>query len=328
MPITISGSTGVAGVDGSAATPAVQGGDTNTGMFFPAADTIAFATNGTEELRIGSAGQIGIGGANYGTSGQALVSGGSSAAPAWTTIYNATPTITAYTSGSGNWTIPSTGTFALVRAWGGGGSGGRGGATATNTGGGGGGGYSERLYQLSSLGSPGGTVAYSVAAGGTAVSAAGTGNPGGNSTFSTGSNLLTAYGGGPGTGNVSTAASNFGGGGGGALGAGANNVAGSLGGGASASVPTTVWGGGGGATAAASTGGDTFLGGAGGGGASGATLRNPGTSYGGGGNGGAASNNGTSASAGSAPAGGGGGQSANGGASGAGGAGRIEIWVW
>ena len=36
-----------------------------------------------ERLRIGSAGQIGLGGANYGTSGQVLTSGGPSAAPSW-----------------------------------------------------------------------------------------------------------------------------------------------------------------------------------------------------------------------------------------------------
>ena len=36
-----------------------------------------------ERLRIASAGQIGIGGANYGTAGQVLTSGGSSAAPSW-----------------------------------------------------------------------------------------------------------------------------------------------------------------------------------------------------------------------------------------------------
>jgi hypothetical protein len=41
--------------------------------------------NGTERLRIASAGQIGIGGANYGTSGQVLTSGGSAAAPSWST---------------------------------------------------------------------------------------------------------------------------------------------------------------------------------------------------------------------------------------------------
>ena len=37
----------------------------------------------TERLRIGSSGQIGIGGANYGTSGQVLTSSGSGSAPSW-----------------------------------------------------------------------------------------------------------------------------------------------------------------------------------------------------------------------------------------------------
>jgi hypothetical protein len=158
MPITISGTTGVAGVDGSAGTPAIQGGDTNTGVFFPAADRVAiatagvervrvgnnnnvgigttnppsnasygwitmngtgggivslstsdvenfriqannvtsavlinaisnwplvFETNDTERFRIGTSGQLGVGGTNYGTSGQVLTSGGASAAPTW-----------------------------------------------------------------------------------------------------------------------------------------------------------------------------------------------------------------------------------------------------
>jgi len=108
MTVTISGTTGIAGVDGSAATPAVQGvdtntgvfygtdivavstggtermrvnasgqaeftagtaalpaitttGDTNTGIFFPAADTIAFTEGGAEAMRIDSSGQVGIG---------------------------------------------------------------------------------------------------------------------------------------------------------------------------------------------------------------------------------------------------------------------------
>ena len=39
--------------------------------------------NPTEKLRIGSAGQLGIGGANYGTSGQVLKSNGSGAAVSW-----------------------------------------------------------------------------------------------------------------------------------------------------------------------------------------------------------------------------------------------------
>jgi hypothetical protein len=61
MPITLNGTTGIAGVDGSAATPAVQGADSNTGMFFPAADTIAFAEGGTEVARFDSSGNFGLG---------------------------------------------------------------------------------------------------------------------------------------------------------------------------------------------------------------------------------------------------------------------------
>jgi hypothetical protein len=44
-----------------------------------------FYTGGTERLRIADAGQIGIGGANYGTAGQVLTSAGSGAAPSWAT---------------------------------------------------------------------------------------------------------------------------------------------------------------------------------------------------------------------------------------------------
>ena len=40
-------------------------------------------TEGTERIRIGPAGQIGIAGANYGTSGQVLTSGGASGAVSW-----------------------------------------------------------------------------------------------------------------------------------------------------------------------------------------------------------------------------------------------------
>ena len=54
-------------------------------------DNLLFATGNsfTERLRIGSAGQLGIGGANYGTSGQVLTSQGSGSAVQW-----ATPAVT------------------------------------------------------------------------------------------------------------------------------------------------------------------------------------------------------------------------------------------
>ena len=77
MAITINGTTGIAGVDGSASTPAVQGTDTNTGIFFPAADTIAFGEGGTESMRINSDGKVLIGASSSDLSGtsQALVIG-------------------------------------------------------------------------------------------------------------------------------------------------------------------------------------------------------------------------------------------------------------
>ena len=47
---------------GTAASPAiVPTGDTNTGIFFPAADTIAFSEGETEAMRIDSSGNVGIG---------------------------------------------------------------------------------------------------------------------------------------------------------------------------------------------------------------------------------------------------------------------------
>jgi len=47
---------------GSAAAPTlIPTGDTNTGLFFPAADTIAFAEGGAEAMRINSSGNVGIG---------------------------------------------------------------------------------------------------------------------------------------------------------------------------------------------------------------------------------------------------------------------------
>jgi hypothetical protein len=61
MSVTINGSTGVSGVDGSASTPAYQGGDSNTGVFFPAADTIAFAEGGAEVARFDSSGRLLVG---------------------------------------------------------------------------------------------------------------------------------------------------------------------------------------------------------------------------------------------------------------------------
>ena len=57
--------------------------DTDTYIQWPGSNTLAFNTGGSERMRIGSSGQIGLSGANYGTAGQVLTSSGSGAAPAW-----------------------------------------------------------------------------------------------------------------------------------------------------------------------------------------------------------------------------------------------------
>ena len=61
MPIVISGTNGISGVDGTASNPSYEGTDANTGVFFPAADTVAIGTNGTEALRVNSSQNVGIG---------------------------------------------------------------------------------------------------------------------------------------------------------------------------------------------------------------------------------------------------------------------------
>jgi len=70
--------------DGTSATPSISfAGDTQSGLLQPATNNIAIATNANERIRVGDAGQIGIGGANYGTDGQVLTSKGASAAVEW-----------------------------------------------------------------------------------------------------------------------------------------------------------------------------------------------------------------------------------------------------
>ena len=61
MSLILNGTTGISDVDGTAAAPAIRGTDTNTGIFFPAADTIAFAEGGVEAARLDSAGNMGLG---------------------------------------------------------------------------------------------------------------------------------------------------------------------------------------------------------------------------------------------------------------------------
>ena len=109
MAIEINGDTGISGVNGSATTPAIQGTDTNTGLSF-GTDEISLNTAGSERFRVGSAGQLGIGGATYGSSGQFLQSQGSGSAPQWATVsagFTSSSVLTLSSNASVDFTIPA-----------------------------------------------------------------------------------------------------------------------------------------------------------------------------------------------------------------------------
>jgi len=61
MTILLNATSGISGLDGTAAVPAYQGTDADTGIFFPAAGAIGIATNGVERSRTESNGNTGFG---------------------------------------------------------------------------------------------------------------------------------------------------------------------------------------------------------------------------------------------------------------------------
>jgi len=99
------------------------------------AGVLQLSNNSAVRFQIGSAGQLGIGGATYGSSGQVLTSNGSGSAPSWQTAGGGGfGNMVVFTSG-GTWTVPTGITKCKVTVTGGGGgsspySGGAAGGTA------------------------------------------------------------------------------------------------------------------------------------------------------------------------------------------------------
>ena len=74
MAVIINGTTGITNVDGSASAPAITGADTDTGTWFPAVNTLAWSTGGSERMRIDSSGNLLVGGTSVAASCKTTIS--------------------------------------------------------------------------------------------------------------------------------------------------------------------------------------------------------------------------------------------------------------
>lgn len=152
--------------------------------------------NGTDKLQV--TGSMSLSSAlrvgatpSAGTSGQVLTSGGSGAAPTWTTLGGGGFSNMAVFTSSTTWTIPAGVTKCLVYCTGGGGAGDMSsGGSAQGLSGGGAGGTAIKTYTLS-----GSTASITIGAAGTSASSGGGGGRGGDSTFTYGATTITGYGG-------------------------------------------------------------------------------------------------------------------------------------
>lgn len=200
-------------------------GNTNTGMFRPATNTIAFAVNASEALRIDSTGVsasvIKLSGALPSTQSDTTV-----ATTEWVKTnagFQGHIVLTSISGGTG--TLPAGITKIKVTVLGGGGGGGSSAGSSGRAGGGGGAGGTAVKYITGALG--GALYSYAIGAGGAGV-AGGAGGVGGNTNFTINSQTVIANGG---TGGAygASANTNYAGGSGGTATNGDYNIAGSAG---------------------------------------------------------------------------------------------------
>jgi len=109
MTVTINGSTGISGVDGSAATPALQGGDTNTGIVF-GTDTVGVSTGGVQRTTVDSSGRLLVGVGSATANGGVLELSGGITFPATAVAASNANTLDDYEEGTWTPTIIGTST--------------------------------------------------------------------------------------------------------------------------------------------------------------------------------------------------------------------------
>jgi hypothetical protein len=110
MAITISGSNGVSGVDGTAGNPSFEGATATAGFFYPATNAVSVSTSSTERMRVDSSGNINIG--TTGVAAQLYVV--KNAAGAISALGSTSGTITIDPSTANNFSVTLTGNSTLA----------------------------------------------------------------------------------------------------------------------------------------------------------------------------------------------------------------------
>tara|TARA_Y100000114_G_scaffold138977_1_gene142485 strand:+ start:2708 stop:3664 length:957 start_codon:yes stop_codon:yes gene_type:complete len=111
MALTLNGSTGVSGVDGSASAAAIGGSDSNTGFSF-SADTVNINTGGVTRATVASNGKLGVGTTSPDYPIEIEGDGGGDTVSLALTNLGSHPAALHLRSGHGNWSIINSSTVA------------------------------------------------------------------------------------------------------------------------------------------------------------------------------------------------------------------------